>query len=137
MIPQWQSINEAKWRQIENHLRKYAKNIQITTGGFGQLSATDKSGTSKNIQLDNDGIVAPLWIYKQIHSTNPNLPKFIVTLNDYHAKTVPSLPNCTRVDCPENFKAIEGPKEPIDKDFRRGYTFCAQSCLYDEDYITD
>lgn len=115
-MPQWQSINNANWKHIENEVRSLAgymkKECIVYTGGFDVLEIN-----SKRISLEPDGLAAPKWTWKIVKVVADNSGIAFVTFNNPFATQAPA-PICRDI-CDEF-----GWDWKDRKSIQKGYTIC-------------
>jgi len=103
-VPQWQSINNGNWKQLESSVREKAekdgKQLLIRTGSFGVMelaAAADNNRAAaglKEVWLsskdDKTSIPVPKYLFKTITNTETNSTIAILSANN------PLLPRVTR-----------------------------------------
>lgn len=127
-VPQWQSINDANWKRLENKIRKVADKRQETllliTGTHNVLSLPDLNGNSVKLYLIGENrLPVPKYIWKIVYSKTTKQAIVLVSVNnpfetldssDFFCKDI-----CGRV----------GWSSAVWKQIAKGFVFC---CNYEE-----
>ncbi|CAG9766898.1 unnamed protein product [Ceutorhynchus assimilis] len=120
--PQWQSINNANWKSVENTVRILAVNygdLNIITGTFGVLSYNDVNDNLKEIYLGINNILpVPKYFWKVAYDIKTQKGIAFVVVNDPYVKSVNEDVFC------EDICIANGFTKKSWKEISTGYVFC-------------
>lgn len=86
-VPQWQCINQANWKSLEDNIRTYSANkiLDVYTGTFGTLKMKDSEGVEQKIYLGlEERLRAPLFIYKIVIDGLSRSGAVFISVNSPH-----------------------------------------------------
>ncbi|XP_023166697.2 uncharacterized protein LOC111596608 [Drosophila hydei] len=124
VVPQFKSINDGNWHEIERWLRNQVtpqQPFRIRTGGIDILRLQDENGNERCACLADSKLPVPKWIYKVVRDTQGNgIYVFLSYNNIFESRRPPLLSTCQHVACP-----LSLPDNPND-----GFIFCCNPTTF-------